>query len=884
MEFDLDQRTASLGIGEFSAFTVGPRPAGSGQQGGVWRAQLGTRWHQELRAQIAAERADATFEVPVSGRVAHAGWMITLTGRIDQIIPPAAPLPAAGAGRAAARPREEPLVLREIKTTMRAIPAVEEELRAEYPEYFAQLATYVALRRIADPAQRVRGELLFVEAGSGLSQTIACTDRDEALFRSQLEAVRVFLDLRARSRARLRALAFSPPFATPRIGQETTAAELEAAMVLHRNVLFTAPTGFGKTGVLLECALGQMRAGRFSRLIYLTSKATGQLQVMETLGRMRSGDVQEPGAAAFSAEPPPDGTTVPPVRTPDDAEARCRASGGGDAAAPPSRPDESAFVQAWQVRPKREHCVNTTFHCVRSVCGYLDGLERRWESAGLARFYRFGNEARDIAALRAAGRHARVCPYEITRTALAFQDVWVGDYNYVFAPANRGLFFEQPGFDPAETLLVIDEAHNLPSRVADAWSHVADAGTARAVLAELDHQRAPAPLVRAWEAWGLLLARLRPCEELGLDQEDDVADALRALAARITQTPLDAADLGPFVSEAVWQIPALADWMGLDNLRKLLWCPAEGKLHFTCIDAAQAIGDALAPFGGVVFATATPGPASLFAEACGLAPTMADASAGSGAAAMQTVDETPHEIVARTPWRDGAYDIAYDVRVDTTYRERGRHAGMTAATVAALHEAAAGCVVVFFPSYAYAEAITRELDAAFPAMRVALQPRLNDLAAQTAWVEESLALTDAVFLVLGSSFAEGIDALGGRVSHAMVVGPALPEVNAVQKARLAALRGLPREEAFRRVYQVPGMQKVNQALGRLVRAPGQRARVLLHCRRFAELSYARLLDRDYQFGETITGEAELSAWLQAEEAGFRRAGAAGEDGRAAEGG
>ncbi|MDR1282322.1 MAG: helicase [Opitutaceae bacterium] len=866
MEFDLDQRTASLGIGEFSAFTVGPRPAGSGQQGGVWRAQLGTRWHQELRAQVAAERTDATFEVPVSGRVAHAGWLISLTGRIDQIIPPSAVSPVAGGGGGGKKNktprREEPLVLREIKTTMRAIPAVEEELRAEYPEYFVQLATYVALRRIADPAQRVRGELLFVEAGSGLSQTIACSDADESLFRSQLEAVREFLDLRARSRARLRGLVFAPPFAKPRIGQETTAAELEAAMVLHRNVLFTAPTGFGKTGVLLECALGQMRAGRFSRLIYLTSKATGQLQVMETLGRMRCGD------AATAA------------------------------AAPPGRPDDAAFVQAWQVRPKREHCIMTTFHCVRSVCGYLDGLERRWEGAGLARFYRFGSEARDIAALRAAGRHARVCPYEITRTALAFQDVWVGDYNYVFAPANQGLFSGQPGFDPAETLLVIDEAHNLPSRVADAWSHVADAGTARAVLAELDHQRAPAPLVRAWETWALLLARLRPCEELGLDQEDDVADALRTLAARITQTPLDAADLGPFVSEAVWQIPALAEWPGLGNLQKLLWCPAEGKLHLTCIDAAQAIGEALAPFGGVVFSTATPGPADLFAEACGLVDKSLKAEgagvaesrihgAGSPVFSLQPSGFQLFPLAARTPWREGAYDIAYDVRVDTTYRERGRHAGVTAATVAALHEAAAGCVVVFFPSYAYAEAITRELDAGFPAMRVALQPRLTDLAAQTAWVEESLVLTDALFLVLGSSFAEGIDALGGRVSHAMVVGPALPEVNAVQKARLAALRGLPREgreEAFRRVYQVPGMQKVNQALGRLVRAPGQRARVLLHCRRFAELGYARLLDRDYQFGETITGDAELSAWLRAEEAGFRPAGAAGENCRAGGGG
>jgi DNA excision repair protein ERCC-2 len=54
---------------------------------------------------------------------------------------------------------------------------------------------------------------------------------------------------------------------------------------------------------------------------------------------------------------------------------------------------------------------------------------------------------------------------------------------------------------------------------------------------------------------------------------------------------------------------------------------------------------------------------------------------------------------------------------------------------------------------------------------------------------------------------------------------------------------------------------VNQALGRLVRAPGQRARVLLHCRRFAELSYAQLLARDYQFGKNLLDDRDLSNWL-----------------------
>ncbi|HET7537239.1 MAG TPA: helicase C-terminal domain-containing protein, partial [Candidatus Didemnitutus sp.] len=230
-------------------------------------------------------------------------------------------------------------------------------------------------------------------------------------------------------------------------------------------------------------------------------------------------------------------------------------------------------------------------------------------------------------------------------------------------------------------------------------------------------------------------------------------------------------------------------------------------------------------------------------------------------------------LTAPAPWREGAYDVAVDLRVDTTFKQRANYYGTTAATVEALHEAGSGqqsaisgqltthCVAVFFPSYAYAENVMRALENSGSVLRVSLQPRLPDLAAQAAWVEENLAFADALFLVLGSSFAEGIDLLGGRVTHAMVVGPALPEVNAVQKARLDAFAALGRDAAFRRVYQIPGLQKVNQALGRLVRAPGQRAKVLLHCRRFAESSYSSLLAPEYQFYREVTSEADLREWL-----------------------
>jgi Rad3-related DNA helicase len=54
---------------------------------------------------------------------------------------------------------------------------------------------------------------------------------------------------------------------------------------------------------------------------------------------------------------------------------------------------------------------------------------------------------------------------------------------------------------------------------------------------------------------------------------------------------------------------------------------------------------------------------------------------------------------------------------------------------------------------------------------------------------------------------------------------------------------------------------VNQALGRLVRSPGQRAKVLLHCSRFAETSYASLLAMDYQLFSEVASEEDLQSWL-----------------------
>ncbi|HTX64851.1 MAG TPA: helicase C-terminal domain-containing protein [Opitutaceae bacterium] len=910
MQFSLDDRTCALSVGEFADFSLGPRDAGAGGGPGVWRAQLGQQWHTRLRAEaeaaVAAQPgASAAFEVPLTLDYVHQGWRLTFTGRIDQLV--------AAAGT---------MTVREIKTVGGPLPAATAALRADHPDYFVQALAYLVLLRVAPadllPAdvRAVRAELVFVEVGTGLAQTVPLTPEDEALFHVQLARLVEFLDLRRRARDRLRHLRFRPAFEVLREGQETIQAELCSAIgdwglriadcpsadrgaesppqSAIRNqqspILFEAPTGYGKTGVLLEFALGQLRAGRFSRLLYLTSKATGQLQVVRTLAAMTS-----PAIA-----PAPRTQNSEPSATP---------------------------VTAWQVRPKAEHCVNEIFHCVRDVCPYLADLEARWAQSGLARFYLEEGRPRDLAALRTAGRDARLCPYEITRAALPFNDVWIGDYNYVFAPDSRGVFYERPGFRPAETLLVVDEAHNLPARVADAWSHVARAADAEGTLWDLQRVRPPAALLLAWERWARLLAALPHAERLTPEAETEVREAVAELAALVATTPLDYAEIGPRAAEALWETLSLRAWLAGDftlpaadqsgqspindpqsPISTLLWSPRAGELHFTVLDAPGLIGPALRSFGGAILASATLQPVEAFAAACGLDDRGSGISdrglAGgksslspqsairdprsqittalgplsrkdrrtlramtSGSVLLQAAEARdatrPRLLQARAPWRDHAYRMGVDVRVDSTFQHRAHHYPATAATVESLHAAAGRAVAVFFPSYAYADHILKALAAAGSPCRATLQPRAADLAAQTAWVEESLTGADALLLVLGSSFAESIDLLGGRVTHAMVVGPALPEVNAIQRHRLAALTraGLDRDAAFRRVYQIPGMQKVNQALGRLVRAPGQHATILLHCRRFAEPSYAALLAPEYRDGAVLAADGELADWL-----------------------
>ncbi|MFM8904168.1 MAG: helicase C-terminal domain-containing protein, partial [Verrucomicrobiota bacterium] len=204
--------------------------------------------------------------------------------------------------------------------------------------------------------------------------------------------------------------------------------------------------------------------------------------------------------------------------------------------------------------------------------------------------------------------------------------------------------------------------------------------------------------------------------------------------------------------------------------------------------------------------------------------------------------------------------VAIDARADTRLKARESTLALTAASLRRLSED--GAVAAFFPSYRYAEAVVTELRKAHPDVDVALQPRGLGPDGTARFVEDSLNRFTVLCLILGGSLGEGVDMLGGRIRSAVVVGPALPEVNALQEARRKMFAADGAEDAFSLAYVRPGMRKVNQALGRLVRAPGHSARVLLHCRRFADETYRVLLSGEYGDPPVLTDDGEFTRWAE----------------------
>jgi DNA excision repair protein ERCC-2 len=774
MQIDPLARTVRLNVRELATFRN--VPLSEAPSGNAWRAAVGQQWHTSAAAQTRAELPEARFEVALKALWLHRDWTFDIQGRIDQILP-----------------TDHGLTIREVKTIRAPLPCSAEELASRYPDYFAQAATYLALARIlpeyADTA--LSAELHFINIDDGSVQNVPLTSEDEATFTRQIDALLPFLEDRRGCQLRLQGLELKPAFETLREGQAELFATLDKAVLQAKTVLLEAPTGFGKTGIVLEHSLRQMQGGLYERCIYLTSKSTGQLETIRQLRAMIG--------------------------------------------------DGLRYIQ---MRNRSEHRIDSEAHTCTGDERCNEQLGQHWRAAAIHPPELFEAGTLSLERAKDIGAQTGVCPYALTKGCLPFAEIWIGDSNYIFSPASHAVFMEQHGFDPAKTLLIIDEAHNLPDRAADALSVELNAADCLFALEELRAAGAPRHLLSIGNELCRYIDAQPAGQPLAANALYAALDLCEDFAKQLKEAPFDTHATAPFALDIIWRIPELAQRLAEPAHHWLHWIPNAGILRATCLDASQWIAQCIAPFGGSILMSATLSPIQSFRHNCGLN------------------QENSTLALGHAPWRDDAYDVALDLRVDTRFRQRDKHYETTARTIASLILQSPGVpVAVFFASYLYAENVKAYLDALAPGTRARIQPRGVDLAAQETFIDEGLLIADALFLILGSSYAEGVDKLGGRIDTVMVVGPALPEVNPVQAAKIDAHPSNQRDAAFRDVYIIPAMRRIHQALGRIVRAPGHKAKVLLHGKRYGEPAYRQQLAPEYQNATEIRNDAQLSDWV-----------------------
>jgi len=760
MRIDVKARRIEVSAQEFATFRPGP---GAGAGGSPWRAEAGRQWHETLRKHAEAEGRGWTFEQPVTCELTALGWTVCIAGRTDQW------LEAEGVVR-----------IREIKTVSVSLPRRPEFLHGRYAHHFLQLGAYCHAARLRPDIGQVVGELVFVDPTDGSKQTLPLPDSAEADLLAQAETLAAHAENRRASHARLLALPDRLPFKEPRPEWLQACADLDQATMESPIRLMVAPTGFGKTSAALRHGLALLRSGRAGRLLYLTGKGTGQIQVLAELRRL-------------------------------------------------AKPGE---LRALVLRPRAEHEID-------GLSDDPDEIRRNWARAGIDPQALLADGA-ELRRIRELGRLAGVPPWDITKAMLAHAEVVICDYNYVFSPRNRSALETVPGWNDGDTVLVVDEAHNLPERAAECLSLRDDAQSAADFAFTLAAAKAPEPWCATMQAWADFLHRLPKSDGLSPDDRAEARTIAEKMSLLGAAFPLDTDTLPEEARGGVWNAALWAQRLEESDLGWLLWSPRPGLLNLDCLTAAKATGERLAAFAHVLLMTATPGPRGALAAECGLDP------------------EVLTRVDAVAPWRREAYTVAIDGRVDTRLKTRDTHAPRTAGALVDL--SAEGPVAAFFPSYRYAEAIAAEIKRLHPAAVVALQPRGLGPDGTARFVEEALEGNPILCLILGGSLGEGVDMLGGRIRSAVVVGPALPEVNALQEARRKMHVQDGAEDAFALAYVRPGMRKVNQALGRLVRAPGHTARVLLHCRRFADETYKNLLSTEYGDPEVLTDDDEFRRW------------------------
>ena len=567
-----------------------------------------------------------------------------------------------------------------------------------------------------------------------------------------------------------------------REGQRDLAVAVYKTISRKKRLFIQAPTGIGKTLSTIFPAVQAMGAGKASKVFYLTAKTITRTVAEEAFRILRS---------------------------------------------------RGLVFTAVTITAKEKLCPMEKAECNPEACPYAKGHFDRVNEA-VFDILHLEQEMDRETVLRYAEKY-RVCPFEFCLDISSWTDGIICDYNYVFDPNVRLKRYFADGAS-GDYLFLVDEAHNLVSRAREMYS----ASVYKEDFLEVKRiikGKSPRLERQLDRCNKLLLSMKRECGDWQLLEDVTGLAAGIMTAFSYMETFMEEFPEFPERETVLDFYFCLRDFLNvyeeLDGHYRIYEENREDGsflVRLFCVDPSRLLSRCMDQGASTILFSATLLPVRYYKT-------------------LLSGNQEDYAVYVNSPFpeENRLLMVAEDVSSRYTRRSPSEYRKV-ADYIRIVTESRPGNYMVFFPSSQYMGEIEEILEEEPLKADLLVQGQGMGEAEKTEFLEEfekERSHSLAAFCVMGGVFSEGIDLKEERLIGVIVVGTGLPMV-CVEQEVLKGYFDETEEKGFGFSYQYPGMNKVLQAAGRVIRTPGDRGVILLLDDRFLRRDHLELFPREWE--------------------------------------
>ncbi len=511
--------------------------------------------------------------------------------------------------------------------------------------------------------------------------------------------------------------------------------------------------------------------------------------------------------------------------------------------------EKGLIAKTVEITAKDAMCFMDKRDCDPEVCKYANGYYSRVFKT-IDDVYMCESLLTKEKIKKYAKKHT-VCPFELSLDLSNYADIIICDYNYVFDPLVRLVrYFEDSYYSP---ILLCDEAHNLVSRSRGMFSSRLTETMFKEAL-EVSRYLKPNPTNEIEQVLEVFYAAKMSLLEVDFIKKEEVNPTLLVFLRKLTlkldkifsdnKIKFERQLLQEFYFEII-RFVKIYDYYNQDFAYVMECEDDEVSLSINCLNASEFLNNTIDNHcEAVIFFSATLTPIHYYKSLL--------------------TDNIGQDISLVSDFSQRNLLLFAIDDVSTRYKDRDYSIDKIVGATKALLEGKKGNYILFFPSYAYLNKVESILTETIVNVKFVKQKRNMfgfEREDMIKLFSDESDISQVFLFVMGGIFGESIDLIGDLLSGVLIVGVGLPAISPFNNI-LKSHYDLSFGNGFDYAYTYPGLNKVIQAVGRVIRTKTDRGVGLLLDDRFTSRKYLQLYPKFWSHLSVCNNMDELTNMIK----------------------